>query len=159
MPFTKGHSPANRKHLDEQLILDLYQNGLPGDPTGWSTNRIATWLGCHKACVVRVVKKYGLLRYRRMTPNQQRAMVRLYQDGLSAPEIAQRFKVCSPAVYLALQKHDIERRSVSDYDYEDPTIRHHFFDQIGTIGAILSAILAVLLWPLILLGVKIAIVI
>ena len=36
---------------------------------------------------------------------------------------------------------------------------HHFFDQIGTIGAILSAILAVLLWPLILLGVKIAIVI
>jgi hypothetical protein len=36
---------------------------------------------------------------------------------------------------------------------------HHFFDHIGTIGAILSAILAVILWPLILLGVKIAIVI
>jgi hypothetical protein len=34
---------------------------------------------------------------------------------------------------------------------------HHFFDHIGTIGAILSAILAVILWPLILLGVKIAI--
>jgi hypothetical protein len=36
---------------------------------------------------------------------------------------------------------------------------HHFFDHIGTIGAILSAVLAVILWPLILLGVKIAIVI
>ncbi len=36
-------------------------------------------------------------------------------------------------------------------------ITHHFFDHIGTIGAILSAILAVLLWPLILLGVKIVI--
>jgi hypothetical protein len=36
---------------------------------------------------------------------------------------------------------------------------HHFFEHVGTIGAILSAILAVLLWPLILLGVKIAIVI
>jgi hypothetical protein len=36
---------------------------------------------------------------------------------------------------------------------------HHFFDHIGTIGAILSAIIAVILWPLILLGVKIAIVI
>jgi hypothetical protein len=36
---------------------------------------------------------------------------------------------------------------------------HHFFDHIGTIGAILSTILAVLLWPLILLGVKIAIII
>jgi hypothetical protein len=36
---------------------------------------------------------------------------------------------------------------------------HHFFDHVGTIGAILSAILAVVLWPLILLGVKIAIVI
>jgi len=34
---------------------------------------------------------------------------------------------------------------------------HHFFTHIGTIGAILSAILAVILWPLILLGVKIAI--
>jgi hypothetical protein len=36
---------------------------------------------------------------------------------------------------------------------------HHFFDHVGTIGAIISAILAVVLWPLILLGVKIAIVI
>lgn len=35
---------------------------------------------------------------------------------------------------------------------------HHFFEHLSTIGAILSAILAVLLWPLILLGVKIAIV-
>jgi hypothetical protein len=36
---------------------------------------------------------------------------------------------------------------------------HHFFDHVGTIGGILSAILAVIVWPLILLGVKIAIVI
>jgi hypothetical protein len=36
---------------------------------------------------------------------------------------------------------------------------HHFFDHLGTIGAILSAILAVIVWPLILLGVKIAIVV
>jgi hypothetical protein len=35
---------------------------------------------------------------------------------------------------------------------------HHFFAHLTTIGAILSAILAVILWPLILLGVKIAIV-
>ena len=34
---------------------------------------------------------------------------------------------------------------------------HNFFDHVGTIGGILSAILAVLLWPLILLGVKITI--
>lgn len=34
---------------------------------------------------------------------------------------------------------------------------HHFFEHVSTIGGILSAILAVLLWPLILLGVKIAI--
>ena len=36
---------------------------------------------------------------------------------------------------------------------------HHFFDHVSTIGAILSAIIAVILWPLILLGVKIAIII
>jgi hypothetical protein len=34
---------------------------------------------------------------------------------------------------------------------------HHFFDHVGTIGAILSAVLAVILWPLVLLGVKLAI--
>jgi hypothetical protein len=34
---------------------------------------------------------------------------------------------------------------------------HHFFEHLNTIGGILSAILAVILWPLILLGVKIAI--
>ena len=34
---------------------------------------------------------------------------------------------------------------------------HHFFDHLGTIGAILSAVLAVILWPLVLLGVKLAI--
>ena len=34
---------------------------------------------------------------------------------------------------------------------------HHFFEHLTTFGGILSAILAVILWPLILLGVKIAI--
>lgn len=36
---------------------------------------------------------------------------------------------------------------------------HHFFEHVSTIGGILSAIIAVIVWPLILLGVKIAIVI
>jgi hypothetical protein len=34
---------------------------------------------------------------------------------------------------------------------------HHYFDNLGSIGAILAAILAMLLWPLILIGVKISI--
>lgn len=36
---------------------------------------------------------------------------------------------------------------------------HHFFDNLSTLAAVLSAVLAVLLWPLVLLGVKLAIVI
>ncbi|MBJ7608041.1 MAG: hypothetical protein JF887_01230 [Candidatus Dormibacteraeota bacterium] len=32
---------------------------------------------------------------------------------------------------------------------------HHYFDSLGSIGAVLSAVLAVLLWPLIVVGVKI----
>jgi hypothetical protein len=32
---------------------------------------------------------------------------------------------------------------------------HHYFDNLGSLGAILTAIIAVLLWPLILVGVKI----
>ena len=34
---------------------------------------------------------------------------------------------------------------------------HHFFEHVNTIGGILSAIIAVIVWPLILLGVKIEI--
>ena len=34
---------------------------------------------------------------------------------------------------------------------------HQFFDHIGSLGGILSTVLAVLLWPLVLLGVHIAI--
>ncbi|MDQ2959487.1 MAG: hypothetical protein M3R48_00330 [Candidatus Dormibacteraeota bacterium] len=32
---------------------------------------------------------------------------------------------------------------------------HHYFDSLSSLGAILTAILAVLLWPLILVGVNI----
>jgi hypothetical protein len=32
---------------------------------------------------------------------------------------------------------------------------HHYFDNLGSLGAIITAILVVLLWPLTLLGVKI----
>jgi hypothetical protein len=34
---------------------------------------------------------------------------------------------------------------------------HHYFDHLASIGPILSAILAVVLWPLVLFGVKFAI--
>lgn len=34
---------------------------------------------------------------------------------------------------------------------------HHYFDTVGTLGGLLSALLAVLLWPLVLLGVHITI--
>ena len=34
---------------------------------------------------------------------------------------------------------------------------HHYFADLKTLGAVLSALVAILLWPLILLGTKIAI--
>jgi hypothetical protein len=34
---------------------------------------------------------------------------------------------------------------------------HHYFDHLTTIGAFLSAVLAILLWPLVLLGVHLTI--
>lgn len=33
---------------------------------------------------------------------------------------------------------------------------HHYFDHVASFGAVLSAVLAVLLWPLVLLGVHIS---
>jgi hypothetical protein len=32
---------------------------------------------------------------------------------------------------------------------------HHYFDNLGSVGAVLSAALAIVVWPLILIGVKI----
>lgn len=34
---------------------------------------------------------------------------------------------------------------------------HHYFDHLNSIGPIISAVLAVLLWPLILVGVRITV--
>lgn len=34
---------------------------------------------------------------------------------------------------------------------------HHYFDNLGSIGAIISAILAIILWPLVLVGVHITV--
>jgi hypothetical protein len=34
---------------------------------------------------------------------------------------------------------------------------HHFFDHLAALGAFLSAVLAILLWPLVLLGVNVTI--
>ena len=34
---------------------------------------------------------------------------------------------------------------------------HHYFDNLGSIGAIISAILAIILWPLVLIGVHITV--
>jgi hypothetical protein len=34
---------------------------------------------------------------------------------------------------------------------------HHYFSDVKTLGSVLSALLAILLWPLILLGTKITI--
>jgi Helix-turn-helix domain len=123
VPFKNGNNPANKKILDEQEVLDLYASGE-------STNKIAERLGCHKSIISRIVKKHGALRFRRLTPEEQAQAVALYQQGFSGPVIAEELGVCAPAVYLALRKSGIERRSVSDYDYEEGTIRHSFFDQI-----------------------------
>src|SRR5206468_1981519 len=93
LPFRKGHIPLNKKNLDEQLVLDLYQNGLPGDPNGSSTNKIAAYLGCHKSLVSRIVKKYGMLRFRRLTQEEQAKAVTLYEQGLSGPTVAKQLGV------------------------------------------------------------------
>ena len=125
MPFKNGNYPANKKFLDKARVLALYESGL-------STNKIAKLLGCHKSLVSKLLKDEGLLRYRRMNPEQQAEMVRQYQAGESGPVVAKRFGTTAPAVYLALDRAGVERRTVADYDYEEPNIQHDFFDSIDT---------------------------
>jgi hypothetical protein len=124
MPFPKGHQPANKKKLDEDRIRKLYREGL-------STNKIGQRLGCNKSLIVGVIRKYDELRYRRLSREEQSRAVELYDSGLSGPVVARQLGVQSPAVYLALHRHGTARRSISDYNYEEP-LRHDFFDQIDT---------------------------
>jgi transposase len=124
MPFANGNDPANKKHLDEELILRLYRGGL-------STNKIAAQLGCHKSLISNIVKATGELRFRTLTEIQRAKAVQLYCAGASAPKIAAELGVTSPAVYLALQKFGITRRKNWDYSKEED-IDHGYFSRIDT---------------------------
>ena len=99
MPFRNGNNPANKKTLDEEKIRALYRSGL-------STNKIGPMLGCSKGLIVRVIKRHNELRFGRLSPEQRSKAVDLYASGLSGPAVAEQIGVCSPAVYLALKKHD-----------------------------------------------------
>jgi hypothetical protein len=81
--------------------------------------------------IVGVIRRYDELRYRRLSREEQSRAVELYNSGLSGPVVARQLGVQSPAVYLALHRHGTARRSISDYNYEEP-LRHDFFDQIDT---------------------------
>lgn len=124
MPFKKNREPANKKHLDKELVMELYRSGL-------STNKIGKKLGCHKSLISRIVKETGDLRFRTLTDAERAEAVEEYVAGESAPKIAERLGVKSPAVYLALKKSGMLRRSNSDYSKEE-AIRHDFFSKINT---------------------------
>jgi len=124
MPCPKGHEPANKKKVDEEVVIALYKSGL-------STNKIGARLGCPKGRISEIVKRHGIFRFRRMSDSDRRKMVELYEQGQSAPAIARQINCTAPAVYLALQKHGIRPRENSSYDREAPC-RHDFFDRIDT---------------------------
>jgi transposase len=122
-PNTVGKE-ANKKRPDPKKVLKLYRSGL-------STNKIGTKLGYHKSVISKIVNAAGELRFRTLTDNERATAVQRYKDGESAPRIAKQMGVASPAIYLALTKFGVPRRSVSSYSKEE-AIDHLYFSKIDT---------------------------
>ena len=126
MPFAKGFEPHNKIHLDEALVLRMY------DELG-STLKVAERFGCHKSIVVRIVKPVRKLRNPQpLSPGQVAAIEFLYGvHGYSGPQVARQVHTTPTAVYHYVRRAGIPVRKVEDYDYEAPC-RHDFFDVIDT---------------------------
>jgi len=82
MPFKNGREPANKKHLDVELVITLYRSGL-------STIKIGKRLGCHKSLVSKIVKKFDKLRFRTLSDAEGATAVERYTAGEPAPKIAE----------------------------------------------------------------------
>ena len=102
--------------------MQLYRSGL-------STNKIGEQIGCHKSLISKVVKEADELRFRALTDAERATAVEKYVAGEPAPKIAEQLGVTSPAIYLALEKMAIPRRSASSYEIGGP-LNHDYFSTI-----------------------------
>lgn len=112
----------------KQEIINLYQSGLGSDT-------IAKQFNIHPNSVLKILKKAGIDRRpivrKKIQITDEPKIVEMYQQGLSAPEIAEHFNVAHTLILRYLEKNGIDRRSAEECHRIYP-IREDFFDVIDT---------------------------
>jgi intein-encoded DNA endonuclease-like protein len=116
-------SPENKTK-----IIELYQSGLGSDT-------IAKQFDIHPNSVLKLLKKEGVDRRpilrKKIQLSDEPKIVEMYQQGMSAPEIAEHFDVAHTMILRYLEKNGIDRRSAEECHRIYP-IREDFFDAIDT---------------------------
>jgi transposase-like protein len=109
-------------------IIELYQSGLGSDT-------IAKQFDIHPNSVLKILKKAGIDRRpiirKKIQISDEPKIAEMYQQGMSAPEIAEQFGVAHTLILRYLKKSGINRRSAEECHRIYP-IREDFFDNIDS---------------------------
>ena len=98
----------------QKEIVKLYDEGL-------SSLAIARMFGVSKPTILKVLKRQGRKRrgsgeaLRSLTKEQEEGVVRLYDEGLSSPAIADRLSVSKDIIFRVLERKGKKRRSSGSY--------------------------------------------
>lgn len=110
----------------KQEIISLYQSGLGSDT-------IAKQFDIHPNTVLKILKQANINRRpivrKKIQITDEPKIVEMYQQGMSAPKIAEQFGVEHTLILRYLEKNGIDRRSAEECHRIYP-IREDFFDVI-----------------------------
>lgn len=112
----------------KQKIIQLYQSGSGSDT-------VAKQFDIHPNTVLKILKRAGIDRRpilrKKIQISDEPKIVEMYQQGMSAPEIANQFGVAHTLILRYLEKNGIDRRSAEECHRIYP-IHEDFFDVIDT---------------------------
>ena len=113
---------------EKQKIIELYISGLGSDTIGKQ-------FGVGGEAILKILKKNGIARRpierKKILKSDEPKIIELYQGGMSANEIAEKYNVQHTLILRYLKLNNIERRDASECHriYE---INEDFFDVINT---------------------------
>lgn len=113
---------------EKQKIIELYKSGLGSDTIGKQFN-------VGGEAILKILKKNGIARRpierKKILKSDEPMIVELYQNGMSADKIGDKYKVAHTLILRYLEKNGIKRRDDSECHriYE---INEDFFDVIDT---------------------------
>lgn len=109
-------------------IIELYQSGQGSDT-------VAKQFDIHPNTVLKILKAADIERRpivrKKIQIEDEPKIIAMYQEGLSAPEIAKQFDVSDALILRYLERNNIERRDASECHRIYP-IHEDFFDVIDT---------------------------